>query len=218
MATDGGFIHVTQTVMGLPAGAPTILALQEYGCDNVADICMLRDPTDLDALEYTSINDNGDTESLPLPGAKLAMIRAFIHFVRYKHSIGEPIDVSDCRTIDKDEFNAYRVSSHFRPESSPSAVSTAASTTTSHAHQSDTLKDWQKGVKRDLSQFPTIRDVKDWDKFQLEFESTAKAQGVGDVLNPNYQPTTTEDRALLAVKNEFMYSVLVKCIKYDQGR
>ena len=53
---------------------------------------------------------------------------------------------------------------------------------------------FQRSIKRDMSLFPILKDEKKWDNFLRETTAQAAAQGVEDVLDPEFQPKNNPDK------------------------
>ena len=84
--------------------------------------------------------------------------------------------------------------------------------------QSDPLKDFKKGIKRDATQFPTLKDFKDWDTFFRLFVIETQAQDLSNILDPTYCPRTDEEKSLFACQNAFMLSVFDKKLLTDKAK
>ncbi|KAL7580849.1 hypothetical protein ACA910_001122 [Epithemia clementina (nom. ined.)] len=82
------------------------------------------------------------------------------------------------------------------------------------------LSTFSKGTKRDATAYEIFKDKHCFDTFWRIFKSTAKAQGLGNVLDFSYQPPVRDLHAdqLFGEQKIFMYSVLIKIIQTDQGR
>jgi hypothetical protein len=52
----------------------------------------------------------------------------------------------------------------------------------------DLVAKWDRGVRQDPSNFPTLKEMKQWDKWKLIWTATATAQLVEMVHNSNYKP------------------------------
>jgi hypothetical protein len=85
-------------------------------------------------------------------------------------------------------------------------------------HARDAVADFKRGIKRDLSQFPILKDDKQWDGWNHSHIAQARAKCVVDVMNSEYKPTTTEDKALFEVKQTYMFAVFEKTLLTDQGK
>jgi hypothetical protein len=99
---------------------------------------------------------------------------------------------------------------------SPSNPGTPAASST---HARDAVADFKRGIKRNPSQFPILKDDKQWDGWNCSHHNAqARAQGVDDVMNSTYKPSTTEVKALFEVKQTYMFAVFEKTLLTDQGK
>jgi hypothetical protein len=88
-----------------------------------------------------------------------------------------------------------------------------------HTHACDAVADLKRGITRDPSQFPILKDDKHWDGWNRSHNAQARVQGVEDVvMNSSYKPTTSEDKALFEVKQTYMFAVFKKTLLTDQGK
>lgn len=82
----------------------------------------------------------------------------------------------------------------------------------------DLLVNWNKGIRRDPTAFPTIVHDRNHNAFTIQFEVVARAQGLENVIDGAYIPTTTDERDLFTQQKVFLYSVMLTNIKSDKGR
>ena len=82
----------------------------------------------------------------------------------------------------------------------------------------DPLRDWDCRVKHDPTLFPTLVRDSDFDQFKRDMVTQAQAQGVEDILDPQYMPSTPDAQALFLKKQKFMFAVLSKSFKTDKGK
>jgi len=64
------------------------------------------------------------------------------------------------------------------------------------AHQPytiDLVKDFKHGIKHDIGQFSSLKDDSAWDNWNCSTVAQARAQGIIEVLDPTYLPSTQED-------------------------
>jgi hypothetical protein len=102
----------------------------------------------------------------------------------------------------------------------PSSVTPRPATLAPSTRSRDAVADFKRGIKRDPSQFPILKDDKQWDGWNRSHHNAqARAQGVEDVMNSSYKQTTSEDKALLfEVKQTYMFAVFEKTLLTDQGK
>ena len=88
---------------------------------------------------------------------------------------------------------------------------------TSQASESyTTLTNFKKGVKRDASAYPILKDERYYNTFIRPFKATAKAQGLNTLMDPNFTPGSDEyEQQLFQEQQDFLYSVLISSLKTD---
>jgi len=85
--------------------------------------------------------------------------------------------------------------------------------TTMGSHPSGPLQDFQKGICQDMSSFPTIKNIEQWDNWRQIFEATAKAQGVNDVLDLKYMPSNPTKAQVFDAHQSYIYAILLNTVK-----
>jgi hypothetical protein len=128
------------------------------------------------------------------------LIRYLRAYWRYRHSTGSSIE--DWNSVTLDEFDAFRINPDFdiesleaaRAPSTPSAY-TVMDPTPHRAvtpRQQTPAEIFRRGIKRDQSLFPTLKDEHFNDSWHRSFVNQARAQGLSDVLVATFTPTSTE--------------------------
>jgi hypothetical protein len=206
--------YVVLTVMNQPVDGPMARSLAEAMIENVEDFLSLIE-TDIEKLSF--IATPGEDPIAIGPGQR-GILRAFIAFIRYRAAQDNPIR-DKWNEITQEEFDTYRVGPSFNGTifGSPS-VNNPGIPAASSTHARDAVADFKRGIKRDPLQFPILKDDKQWDGWNRSHNAQARAQGVEDVMNSTYKPTTTEDKALFAVKQTYMFAVFEKTLLTDQGK
>jgi hypothetical protein len=77
---------------------------------------------------------------------------------------------------------------------------------------------FNRGIKRDPSQFKTFQNELYWDAWYRGFSATATAQGLANVLNHSYVPSNPNDLELFSSQQTYMYSVLIDRLQTDNAR
>jgi hypothetical protein len=77
---------------------------------------------------------------------------------------------------------------------------------------------FKRGIKRDFTSFPTLKDNKQNDQWHRTFSNLARAQDLSDVLDENYSPVTTADKDLFAKKHKFVYAVIEARVETAKGK
>ena len=78
------------------------------------------------------------------------------------------------------------------------------------------LVSFRKGIKREETGYPTLKDERYFDRFSRSLHITAKSHECEDVLDPEYTPSNCEE--LFEAKQFFMFSVLDKHLLTDMGK
>jgi hypothetical protein len=197
--------------MNQPEDGPMAKSLIAAQIDNVEDLGTLLE-ADIENLSFIALVGADPT---PMGPGQRGILRAFNAFIRYRANEDNPIG-DNWNEITREEFSMYRVGPSFNgtifgsPSPSNPGTPTASST---HAH--DAVADFKRGKKRDPLQFPILKDDKQWDGWNRFHIAQARAQGVVDVMNSEYKPTTTEDKALFEVKQTYMFAVFEKTLLTD---
>ena len=84
---------------------------------------------------------------------------------------------------------------------------------------SSQLLNFKRGIKRDISAYPSLKDEKYYESFKRSVLVTARAHDCEEILQPTYRPRGDADSLeLFRLKNDFMYSVFNKCLLSDMGK
>ena len=75
----------------------------------------------------------------------------------------------------------------------------------------------RKGIKREETAYPTLKDETYFDSCSRSLYITAKSHECEDVLDPEYTPSNSE-KELFEAKQVFMFSVLDKHLLTDMGK
>lgn len=75
-----------------------------------------------------------------------------------------------------------------------------------------------KGIKRDPSLFPNLKDEKFHDSWHRSFENQMHAQGLHQVIDPTYNPTTLDEQAVFGLMQTFTYAVLEAKVLTTKGK
>ena len=124
--------------------------------------------------------------------------------------------------IDPQDYDEWRISTpeeeiHFQTPSKLGSPATPRSMATSQTSESYiTLTNFKKGIKRDASAYPILKNERYYNTFICHFKATAKAQGLNTVMDPNFTPGSDEyEQQLFQEQQDFLYSVLISSLKTD---
>ena len=206
------FDHVMENVLGR---AVLRSALESEGIQDIYALLTLDEET-IDALSHS---DEEGTTSLPLPRGDRNLIKVFLGYYRYRSATGDPID--DWLQVTEEGFNEFRLN----PDAVtagiplPTGLSSANSTsTTTQAPKYSPAEFFRRGIKRDPSLFPELKDERHNDAWHRSFMTQARAQGIDDALDGSYVPSTDEEKDLFQEKQKYLYAVLETKVKTDRGK
>ena len=202
--------HLIGVVFDSTSTTPVARALDYNGYVAPEDFLMEKDET-LDALTY---DDSGTFVQITKQGAGL--LKTFKQFVAYHNTQGQPYEDKDWVTITRAEFNKSRSSN--AGITMPIAAPTVQQSTVRPSPVVDLVRDFKRGIKRDASQFPTLKDDAAWDNWNRSTMAQARAQDIVEVLDPVYIPATTDEAALFLEKQKFVYAVFEKTLLTDKGK
>ena len=84
---------------------------------------------------------------------------------------------------------------------------------------SSQLLNFKRGIRRDISAYPTLKDEKYYESFKRSVLVTARAHDCEEIFQPTFRPRGDADSLeLFRLKNDFMYSVFNKCLLSDMGK
>ena len=193
---------------------------------------------ELDTLQYDAITvcfPSGDTTSpnslvslKPNSIRHLIMLRKYIHHLIQDSHISVSSDASD-HALEPDNFlhttfhqymswklNEITTSS---PSPPPSVTAADPRALPSNPSFSTQLLNFKRGIKRDISAYPTLKDEKYYESFKRSVLVTARAHDCEEILQPTFRPRGDADSLeLFRLKNDFMYSVFNKCLLSDMGK
>jgi len=75
-----------------------------------------------------------------------------------------------------------------------------------------------KGIKRDPSLFPTLKDEKFHDSWHRSFENQMHAQGLHQVIDTTYIASTPDEQAVFNLMQTFTYAVLESKVLTTKGK
>ena len=81
------------------------------------------------------------------------------------------------------------------------------------------LMSFKKGIKREITAYPSLKDKRYFDDFKRSLFIAAKTHECSEVLDPNYTPSSEpEEEELFEAKQTFMFSVFNTNLQTDMGK
>jgi len=111
------------------------------------------------------------------------------------HECTVELDVDELNSIEKTDFNYFRGSYSEMPKlvrttiPNPNYPILPANTPAAR---------FQKSTKHETTQYPVLKDVHYFDKFEVEFMTLAHTHNIHQVFDPGYVPLTQDEIELLA--------------------
>ena len=156
------------------------------------------DDTQLKSLTYTDPVDQKEKTLKIGDYHEVRVLRAWVH---YKRANGEPKDYNGINTTfaEFDEFlysnECIRIMMAAQPLPNLGSMPVAAMSTV----QSE-LATFHKGIKRDASLYPVLKQDIEWDTWNRSVVSIARAQALDQVLDSTYRPCLIEEIDLFEEK------------------
>ena len=182
-------------------------SLSENYIDTLPDL-MTMSEEDIKLLDYTDKNGKKAT----LHRSRQALLRALRSFIRYNEERG----ITDYTTISNDDFNSYRIAI-FDPGATLSAPSLPSTRKLPNSSRPP-VQEFKKTIKRDKSNYIPLTEDKQWDSWRRSTIATARIHDCEEILDPNYKPSTPEEKELFDEKQKFMYAVFETYLQTDMGK
>ena len=101
----------------------------------------------------------------------------------------------------------------------PSVTASDPRAAPSNPSFSSQLLNFKRGIKRDISAYPTLKDEKYYESFKSSMLVTARAHDCEEILQTTFRHKGDADSVdLFRLKNDLMYSVFNKCLLSDMGK
>jgi Reverse transcriptase (RNA-dependent DNA polymerase) len=220
LEAKAAFTHVLDTVLGRGDGTQLKTALTRDGFEDIFAFSNMSQQ-DIDHLGFPDPNDASII--LPINRGDIGLVQCFIDFILHKEQSGSPID--DWTALQASEFDAFRISPvYIAARRNPTAPAMGGSAPTATAPATPTSRSlssveiFRRGIKRDPTLFPTLKDEKFNDNWHRSFETQARAQGVHQVLDPTFVPTSHDDMELFDEQQKYVYAVLESKVLTDRGK
>ncbi len=105
-----------------------------------------------------------------------------------------------------------------RNDSDAASTSSTTQTNTSRARKAEPVRDFERGIKRDVTLFPHLKDDAKWDHFRRDFMAQIDAQGLSDVIDETYTPETDDEKKLYTLQSKFVYAAFVRILQTDSTK
>jgi hypothetical protein len=167
--------------------------------------CALKKEKIIDVLNIISYSDDDFCDLLyedststvqTLSKAKSNRIKLLKGYINWRTYIGQSVSTKDdWMAISAEQLNKFRITTTwFGMTTKGTSILTAPTPGTSTKR--DLVSDFKKGIKHDMSYFPTLKQDKQWDNWNRATIAQARVQDVSNVLNHKYAPMDPTEIAL----------------------
>ena len=210
------FDHVLDTVLGTHGSADMKTALEKDGFDNIVVMMSIDDAT-IEALTYPDPSDA--TKMVKIKKGDVGTLKIWRDFVINRNAGANPIEKhEDWMNITVEEFIAFRMSSIPRLSSHPNTPASQIGQASTSGSKYSLVDLFKRGIKRDPSLFPVLKDENYNDSWHRSFVTQAIAQDVANVLDAQYVPITSEEIDLFKAQQKYVYSILEAKVQTDMGK
>jgi hypothetical protein len=181
----------------------------------------------IDILDIISYSDDDFADLLyedsastvrTLSKAESNRIKLLKGYINWRTYIGQSVSTKDdWMAITGEQLSEFRITTTwFGMTTKGTSILTAPTPGT--GTKRDLVSDFKKGIKRDMSYFPTLKQDKQWDNWNRATIAQARAQDVSNVLDPKYTPTDPTEIALFQEQKKYMYAAFERHLQTDKGK
>ena len=185
---DAELEHLVTVVLKLSV-EPTLTSLKENEIDTL-EIFQTLEESGMDKLMYKVRIDDVNTKELPLNVLTVLRLKQALRYLDWVANEQDTNDVSSetCFLLTHSEFLAFVKSSR-----SPPAINNII-TTTETSPTPDPLKDWKRGIKRDIENYPVFKEERYWLDWRKQMTTTATMHGIANLVKSDYtEPNESHD-------------------------
>ena len=214
--------YIFVDVLHFDPASPAYSCIFDNDIETLADFLSIQHG-DFDQLTFSTTLPTDPTKTVQRV-LSLGIKQKLRLFIQYAKSLindpEEPLtDLDDWLTVSSDDFDVYRMSSRTVLPGASTSLHQQRNPALRPTRAADSLvATFKKGIKRDASAYPLLKDDRAFGTFHSTTLAIARAHDIEDVFNPNYTPDTDEEIALFIEKQKFVYAVLVTTLQTDQGR
>lgn len=197
--------HIVDTILGAQGNAdhPAALLVVKAAATTPNDLMEL-DTDDIDQLASTLQDAAGNPVPLPIVVKKkiLSLKRVYL---------SQPAAARNNTlwpTFDAMTYSTAMSESH--GTTTPVATTTGTVTVGTPAADSSSYtpsQEFEKGNRRSVSDYKIFREKKHWNQYNRQLLITGDSQGIGNVFDATYKPTTAEEIDLFATVQRYAMSV-----------
>lgn len=203
------FNHVATNILVL--SDEEIKAFQDARLDNILNFINMDDQL-FASVQMTDSNNN----KTPLPACTRMIIIVFMSYLHFLDETSATPVGHEWMNLNSDDFESFRQGSvikHYKGKTLDNIATVKLSNTMASSYNAtttptmnatatvtkkviDPVQEFDKGVKRDITAFPSLKDERNWDQFLRTTKAVARTQKVSTVFDSTYVPTTNDEQEL----------------------
>jgi Reverse transcriptase (RNA-dependent DNA polymerase) len=226
---EDAFDHVTKVLLCIENNSTWDRILSENGIESVYDLAAL-DDNEISELCISATTTSGSTSIDPneyLKKHQQALMRHMADMLRMLQDQGDgTLEIVDVLNITKVQYDNFRIMNSRAPPSVQNPRTTPPSALNTSGGQSNAANDpdkaelqqFLKGIKRDKSQYPELKDDRSFDDWKRAFKAIAATHHIFNVFDEAYTPTNDAQQMLWREQQQFIYTVFNETLKTDVGK
>jgi len=176
-------------------------------------------PSELQKLYHTTRYDQDKLVTWYVPRGITVKLEMLTLMDQHYAQQGKPIN--DWTQMTSDDFKAFekeRIRGNVKSYVTTQSSAPPSASVSTPSHTSDPVQIYVKGIKRNATQLPTLKDFSKWDTFVRAFENEVKAQCLQNVIDTKYIPPSPQEEQLFEHQNNFLMSVFEKKLQPDMAK
>jgi len=216
---DKTLLHVLTELLQYGSQTDAYLIVTNNRVYSAYDLCAINSAV-LTTWSYDKVDSNGGVETVYLHPSEIQMILIVCDFLRYLFNLNAGNETLEGTLTEeailkstRKEFDYFRINPNYVPRNVK--TNTYVNTTpTVHLE----LTAFQRKTKLDITQYPELKDERMFENWKRSFLAVARSHHIDKVFDPDYTPSTPDDKALFAEKQLFAYTVLDQKLLTNMGK
>ena len=198
-------------ICGFPSVSTMVKIIAQQQWSELSDVTML---TLDDIKDLILTKEDGSFESKPMV-IHVRKLKGFLLFYNRKSkSLYTTLGPDDVLDITKTEFAEYCGSPEYHADLAGGLMVKQSSS----VPDTLTAQEFRKSIKRNKTHYSDLKDDKHFNSWNRGFIATAHMHHTHLILDPAYAPKTSEEIAVFAEMQTFMYAVFEDHLKTDTGK
>ncbi len=117
----------------------------------------------------------------------------------------------------QEQFDDYCIGPYMNPVDASMNTPTLCAASPAPKER-DTVTEFRRGIKRNASIYPILKNEKGWDAYKQTTMAQANSQGISDVFNGSFVPTGTEATELFKEQQKFVFAIFDRTLQTNKGK